>query len=63
MPIPKKTMTENPKEFIGRCMADTKMNSEYPDQSQRFAVCIGQLTDSEVAEFDRLNQQNSDGRN
>jgi hypothetical protein len=61
MPIAKKTAAENPKEFISRCMADTKMNSEYPDQSKRFAVCIGQLTDSEVAEFDRLNES-SDGR-
>lgn len=62
MPIPKKTITENPKQFVNRCMADGKMAAEYPDQSQRFAVCIGQLSGSEVEEFDRLNEQQDYGR-
>jgi hypothetical protein len=30
---------ESESEFISRCMADSTMNSEYPEQSQRAAVC------------------------
>lgn len=31
--------SENEQEFISRCMGDDKMNSEFPDQEQRAAVC------------------------
>lgn len=34
---PKSGETEN--EFISRCMGSDKMNSEYPDETQRAAVC------------------------
>lgn len=38
MPIPKPTPNESEKEFIQRCMDDSKMKDEY-DIDQRFAVC------------------------
>lgn len=30
---------EDENDFIGRCMSDEKMKSEYPDEEQRLAVC------------------------
>lgn len=38
MPIPKPNNNETEKEFIQRCMSDSKMTEEY-DIDQRFAVC------------------------
>ena len=38
MPIPQPTNNETEKEFIQRCMSDSKMTEEY-DIDQRFAVC------------------------
>lgn len=38
MPIPQPTSNETEKEFIQRCMDDSKMKDEY-DIDQRFAVC------------------------
>lgn len=43
MPIPtpnKKTETKS--EFVSRCMGDSTMNKEFPDQSQRAAICYRQ---------------------
>jgi hypothetical protein len=37
MVYPNPSETEN--EFIGRCMGDTQMISEFPDETQRAAVC------------------------
>ena len=39
MPIPKRRSDEDKTDFLSRCMADPKMNEEYPDSSQRYAVC------------------------
>lgn len=47
MPIPEPTPSETESEFVGRCMADSKMLAEYPDPSQRYAVCRAQLDKSE----------------
>jgi len=38
MPQPKEG--ENRKGFLDRCMSDDKMTEEFPDQDQRFAVCV-----------------------
>lgn len=40
MPLPKKEEGERRKPFIMRCMADDTMLAEYPDEQQRFAVCL-----------------------
>jgi hypothetical protein len=42
MPLPKRKENERRKPFILRCMADDTMNAEYPDERQRFAVCLTQ---------------------
>jgi lambda family phage portal protein len=41
MPTP--SAGENEKDFVSRCMADDTMISEYPDSTQRAAVCYAQL--------------------
>lgn len=38
MPIP--NPSESREEFLQRCMGDSEMLSEFPDQSQRYAVCV-----------------------
>ena len=39
MPIPKPRKNETEKDFLDRCMGDDVMNKEYPDGSQRSAIC------------------------
>ncbi len=39
MPIPKPKANESENDFISRCMGDSVMNEEYPDNDQRAAVC------------------------
>lgn len=43
MPIPKKETGETTNEFINRCMSDDKLIKEYPDNDQRYAICVGQV--------------------
>lgn len=40
MPIPKRKPDEDRTDFLSRCMSDPKMNEEYKENSQRYAVCI-----------------------
>ena len=40
MPIPKPTPTEDADRYIDRCMSDENMNTDYPDQKQRYAICL-----------------------
>jgi len=40
MPIPKPKPNEQRDEFLGRCMSDPKMITEYKDAKQRYAICI-----------------------
>lgn len=46
MPIPKPHKDENNKDFIARCMADNTMSKEYPDNGQRYAICMNQTKGS-----------------
>lgn len=39
MPLPKPRAGEQRENYIGRCMADAIMQTEYPAQRQRLAVC------------------------
>jgi len=39
MPLPVRRKEEEYKEFIDRCMSDKTMVKEFPDNSQRRAVC------------------------
>lgn len=43
MPIPKPKEGESKDEFMKRCMADETMIEEYPDEKQRYAVCMVQF--------------------
>jgi HK97 family phage prohead protease len=47
MPIPKPEIDETKEEFIGRCMADAVMIDEYPDDDQRYAVCLTNFENKE----------------
>jgi hypothetical protein len=42
MPIPKPEAGEKMTEFLGRCMTDETMESEYPNENQRIAICAKQ---------------------
>jgi hypothetical protein len=44
MPIPKKNKDEDKTQFVARCMRDEVMKKEYPDNSQRVAICLDQAT-------------------
>ena len=39
MPLPKPNTGESKDDFISRCMGDEMMNTEYPDEKQRYDVC------------------------
>lgn len=43
MPLPTPKEGESKKDFVARCMGDATMSKEYPDQSQRYAVCNAQF--------------------
>jgi len=42
MPLPTKRGSESKKEFVARCMSDDKVIAEFPNTSQRAAVCYAQ---------------------
>jgi len=42
MPLPSKKKGQDSKEFVADCMGNDAMKKEYPDQSQRVAICIHQ---------------------
>jgi len=42
MPLPKRNKDEDAKKFVNRCMSSDIMKQEYPDASQRVAVCNSQ---------------------
>lgn len=39
MPLPSPNKDEKRKNYLDRCMGDSVMNKDFPDRSQRFAVC------------------------
>lgn len=43
MPLPRPHSSESRPEFLQRCMNSATMRSEFPDETQRYAVCISQL--------------------
>lgn len=42
MPIPKPRADQNEEEFISFCMGNETMVSDYPQNDQRYAICIGE---------------------
>ena len=55
MPLPKPKEGEDKDKFINRCMVDKTMLSEFPDEKQRYAVCLAQFNkkDQKMAEIPR----------
>lgn len=43
MPIPTPNKGESSQDFIGRCMGNDVMRSEYPDTKQRAAICYSKV--------------------
>lgn len=46
MPIPQPNKDESNKDFISRCMSNPTMNKEYPNNGQRYAICVNQTKGS-----------------
>lgn len=56
MPIPERNKkSEDPSQFMSRCMGDETMKKEFPDQKQRTAICMSKamngLNHIEAADF------------
>lgn len=47
MPIPKPRDGESKDDFLKRCMADQTTIDEFPDEKQRYAVCLTQFNKKE----------------
>lgn len=50
MPIPTPNGGENEQDFTDRCMSNDKMVNEYPDEKQRYAVCMSSWRDKKTDE-------------
>jgi hypothetical protein len=61
MPLPKKGNKENKKDFLSRCMENETMNKEYPNQSQRYAVCNQRVKASLLEQVCDIIEENSLG--
>jgi HK97 family phage prohead protease len=58
MPMPKPKKNEKQDDFIGRCMGDDVMKTDYTDNKQRLAVCYKQWDEehkSMIPEIERRN--------
>lgn len=42
MPLPQPRKDEKRSEFMSRCMGSEVMNREFPDQEQRYKICLTQ---------------------
>ena len=49
MPIPQPRPDETTDDFLQRCMADGVMLLDFPDPSQRFAICQQQIRNESEA--------------
>lgn len=55
MPLPSPRDSESRSEFMDRCMGDDTMQSEFPDQDQRYKVCLNRFnSDVEKGMYDIL---------
>lgn len=46
MPLPTPRPNDNRETFLQRCMADPTMVSDFPERTQRFAVCVAQWSEA-----------------
>lgn len=61
MPIPSKRKNEDTKKFSARCMSDPKMVEEYPDEKQRYAVCMSKTKSSLLEQVCDIIEENALG--
>lgn len=61
MPIPKPNIGESESDFMSRCVGNDAMQSEFPNQDQRVAVCLGSFRskkeDDEMSDHDQVDDQ------
>ena len=60
MPLPKPEPTERRNEFLQRCMIDETSVEDFPDDKQRYAVCIRQWNESTQQDEMALNDEVSE---
>lgn len=60
MPIPQPNKDESKKDFVGRCMSNETMNKEYPENSQRYAICVNQTKASILEKVCEILSSNTD---
>ena len=61
MPLPQKNRDESKQKFLSRCMSNTTMNKEYPDEKQRYAVCMSKANASILEQVCDILEENSLG--
>jgi hypothetical protein len=54
MPIPKPENNEDKQKFVSRCMSNETMKKDYPNNSQRIAICLGQTKKSKGSLLDQV---------
>lgn len=61
MPIPTPKKDEKQNDFVSRCMGDSVMNKDYPNQKQRAAICYSQWGNSKksTGQYSRVNLVNA----
>ena len=51
MPIPNPKGPEAKKDFVSRCMSDSVLTEEFPDEKQRAAVCYSKWRNAKGSEY------------
>lgn len=57
MPLPVPNEGETQEDFIQRCMANETMNKEFPDEDQRYAVCLNLFENGGERELERKKER------
>ena len=61
MPLPQKKQDESKQKFLSRCMSNPTMNKEYPEEKQRYAVCMNQAKSSILEQVCGILEENNLG--
>ncbi len=62
MPIPQPQPDETKDDFLQRCMADGTMLLDFPDPSQRYAICEQQVARNEKRAKDVKEEKQAQNR-
>jgi hypothetical protein len=58
MPIPQPKKDETKSQFISRCVSDNVMSNEFPNITQRIAVCQSQWNDKDKKQTTKKEKNN-----